>query len=241
MINRLLATVNSNPAEQIGYYTGVVLAVAFMIGAPIVCIWSLFKFFKTKQKAFLVLLILSAIPTGAISVIIMMGMLQGLQVKSAYIDTDAPALSKSEVTIGDTPLRIALPDHWVALKELNPNATFQAGNLRQEEYSVVFAYHKMDLAATTDTLYYNSLNEFEVSLSHLRVIEERELHLLDRPARQAEISGTINDVNLIYLDTIFEGDDYYYRLLQWTLPSKSKQALPRFHDIIASIAEVGSD
>lgn len=179
-------------------------------------------------------MILCAIPTGFIIYGFGTGFLEGLNNKKQYEASAIDIPKDRKVQIGEAPLEISLPEHWEPLQNLNENASYQAGNLRREEYFLAFAFNKIDLNTDIESLYYNSLNEFEVSLSHTQLIEERDLELLGKPAKQVTLSGTIDNLNLVYLDTIFEGEDYYYRFLCWTLPSRQENALEVFRAVLNS-------
>jgi hypothetical protein len=237
MFTKLLVASGTSGAEQFGYYVGVAMASIIMIGAPVLFVWSVVKFCKKKEKTYLVLLILSAIPTALMVAGLCVGMLQGLQKQADYVDDSTEVPVGRNIKIANTPLNVTLPDHWDRLKQINENAAFQAGNLRREEYCLIFPYHKLDVSSNAESLYYAGLTELEVNLDHSRLIEERQPRLLDKTSRQAEITGSTNGINLVYLDTIIEGKEHYYRVLQWTLPSKSKTALPVFQEFLSSIQE----
>jgi hypothetical protein len=239
MTIQLLAAAGATGAEQIGYYVGVVMASVIMIGSPFVCVWSMIKLCKSRRKTYLLPLILSGIPTAFLIIAMGWGMFEGFKIEQTYIDEDFDAVTKSDLPIGETPLRISIPDHWDVLKNLNELASFQAGNPRREEYCLVFAFNKLDISADAETLYYNGLNEFEVTLRNAHVIDEQTFTRLGKESRQARVSGSVDEINLIYLDTVIEGRDHYYRILQWTLPSKSERALPVFQEVIDSLAESG--
>lgn len=231
----------SSEAYQTGYLVGqivgTILGILFLIGLPIILVFSIIKYVKTRKTGWLVGAIISAIPIFLIILGMAVGIYRGISKYREYDSADQNVPEDRAIITDDGLLKITLPSHWKLLDNLNEVATFQAGNLFREEYMIVISDSKLDFTGGLYEFSEAALNGLLINLQEAQQNSQTELEINGMKAVQYDISGTLNNVNITYLYTLIEGEANFYQIYNWTLSSKKEKAFLTFQSVIPTIME----
>jgi hypothetical protein len=75
-------------------------------------------------------------------------------------------------------------------------------------------------------------------LANRTVSPQKELKVSGADAVQFEVRGTLNNVNVVYLETFIETPSYWTHVSEWTTPSHWNDVQDDFRAIYESLAEV---
>ena len=138
--------------------------------------------------------------------------------------TQEVATSKVEgqiITSDDGVSQVTVPDNWKVLSDLNDEAIIEVGNTREENYLILLSDPKTDLD-------YDYTLEEHAELTRGFLEEGVSVNYLSPPknilingnfALQYEIKGVISGLDIVYLHTTVETDDYFHQMIAWTLES----------------------
>jgi hypothetical protein len=145
------------------------------------------------------------------------------------------ASSPQEIAAADGKTRITAPGDWTKLPGLNKVATLQAGNKAQDEFLLVIAESKTDLADLTLQQHHEKTRNATVGrLESGSSSEVSELTIDGHPALQDELRGVSNHTNVVFLHTTVEGKEHFYQILAWTLKSKWAEKKEKLQKISSS-------
>jgi hypothetical protein len=143
------------------------------------------------------------------------------------------------ITASDRQSQITVPTDWRSQEDLHDEAEIQAGNLRQEQYMIVLTENKSDFVDTDLERYGEIVSEALVENTETdKLPETKSMTVNGRPAIQYKISGTVDNVKVVYWLTAVEGSKNYYQVLAWTLASKAEQNEPILQKVTESFQEL---
>lgn len=237
-----LAQVDTNSAAydigyNIGYMVGVVLMVIILLAVPILMVVSIVKFFKTKSAGWLVLAILCGLPLLAFVGLFGYGMYIGFTNVQNTIAEEQIEGKDRVVQVLESPLMLAIPDHWKMLNLMEGDPSLQMGNLYKEEYVMAYTNAKSDFFIDASQLSDNTIFELEANLGDAVVGERKEYQVNGMDVFETELSGEIDDLNIVYKCYILDGVENMYQVITWTLNSKRDSAMPNFDTMIRSAQE----
>ena len=227
--------------ESIGYdfgvVIGVIIGIVFLLAIPALFIISLVFAIKQKTRIWIIISIitgfLSLIPFGLFSY----GAYKGISSLESYTNKDA-AIPENRVIISlDSLCQITIPEHWTLLDNLHDEASMQVGNLLGEEYLIVLSDHKIDFAGSLEDHVDITLNSLLSNIENA-IIEESENTIINGyRAIRHKVRGDVDRTTIIYLQTTIEGDNAFYQIIAWTLPSKVDKSMKVFNNTILTFVE----
>ena len=216
---------------SVAYKTEALIAAGILILAailiPIVFVIASILSFATKKRAWIV--------TAVLSGLITMGIV-GLSVVGYRIATAKASTGKS-MRFLDGKVEITLPSNWQMLSSLNENASLQAGNLLREEYLIVISEPKKDFDGSLTGYAKLTSSAILNSLEHGEISGAQELKINGMPAVRYTMSGRIDNLDVDYIHTSFEGSDYFHQVLGWTLKAKHDEAFPILLEAVSTFRE----
>lgn len=234
---QLAATDTNSTAYKVGEVIGTIIGILLMIGIPILFIVCLVKFITTKNKGWLIGLVLTCIPlvllVGAIAVGVFMGY------KNAKTNSLSGFSSKNTTTlvVPNSKLTLDVPSNWKNIDDLNDVADLEMGNLFQEQYLIVISEPKSDfdgnLTDYSDLTTKAMIDSIENSTTSAPV----SLTVNGMPAIQHEFSGSVARTKIAYLHTSIEGGEHLYQIISWTTPSRKSTSFKVFQDVVNSAKE----
>jgi hypothetical protein len=143
------------------------------------------------------------------------------------------------ITASDGQSRVTIPAGWSSQEDLHDEAEIQAANGRQEQYLIVLTENKSDFVDTDLARYAEIVSESLVETAGMNEAPEAKSATINgRPAIQYEISGTVDNLKIVYWLTAVEGTKNYYQVLTWTLASKAEENAPILQQVVESFEEV---
>lgn len=160
---------------------------------------------------------------------------------TASAEAEAPSEPEGKVlTSTDGTSQILVPEEWESATDLNDVAILQAEHPTEEQYVIVIQDSKEDFADADLALHSEVTTEAIVSsLTDGSSTEPESVTINGNPALQKEISGTIDNINIIYLHTNVETPTSYYQVLTWSLRSQFEDYRSNFEQVTNSFEEVG--
>ncbi|MGD1904889.1 MAG: hypothetical protein ACFB0C_02710 [Leptolyngbyaceae cyanobacterium] len=144
------------------------------------------------------------------------------------------------VTSTNGTVQLTVPDDWQETDELNDVAILQAANPVDEKYVIVIDDTKEDFADATLEQYAEITSEMFLDiLTDPNVSEPVSLTINGNSALQQQVEGSIDNINVIYLQTNVETDTHFYQVLTWTLKSRFDEHESIFKAVTESFQEVG--
>ena len=144
------------------------------------------------------------------------------------------------ITASDGQSRITIPAGWKSQEDLHDEAEIQVANSRQEQYLIVLTENKADFVDTDLARYGEIVSEALVENAQMSEDPETKSTTINgRPAIQYKISGTVDNLKVVYWLTAVEGVNNYYQVLAWTLASKAEDNAPILQQVVESFEEVG--
>jgi bifunctional DNA-binding transcriptional regulator/antitoxin component of YhaV-PrlF toxin-antitoxin module len=137
------------------------------------------------------------------------------------------------LTSPDGRFQLTIPGGWRKDTELNEKAEISASNRAREMYVVVLSESKRDFASdmTLEKFTELSRNAMMGNVRGAQATAPTPTSVSGHPAMQYELRGTVENVNIAYLNTTVETPGDYHQIIAWTLPS-------RFNDNQATLREV---
>lgn len=108
----------------------------------------------------------------------------------------------------------------------------------EENYLIVLSDAKADLKNLNLEDHAKLTRGFiEKAIKVSSISEGKSLQINGKPAIQYEIKGEVNGMNIVYLHTTVETDNYFHQILAWTLPSQFVRNEPILEAAIESFQE----
>lgn len=154
--------------------------------------------------------------------------------------SESSGVAEPEVTTAVTSptssLTLEFPESWAEF-DLNEIASIQMGYTAKEQYFIVIEDYAEDFAPEFNLdqfaqLVVDNLTT-TLAVSEAPVIADTQI-AAGIAAKQLEVSGTVDGINITYLITCFYNEGTYYQALAWSLPSAYEEAKPVFDQIINS-------
>jgi hypothetical protein len=140
----------------------------------------------------------------------------------------------------DGTYQLTVPGNWTKQTDLNPVATLQAANTREEAYVIVIKESKTEFpkSATVDTV--ADLAREKVRSTIISPIVSPALPAVvgGYQARQFEVSGTVSGIQAKYLYGVVETGGSFYQIMTWTLAPKYESNKQKMQDVINSFKEL---
>lgn len=234
---QLAATDPNSAAYKTGQVIGAIIGFIFVLGLPIIFIFSLVKLISTKNKAWLIGLILSGVAVIALIGLVAFGVYTGYKNSASKARSGFSSGAGSIVNVPDSKLSLNLPSHWSDIKDLNDAASLSMGNLFREEYLIVIAEAKADFDGNLTDYSELTVGSMIDSLDNPTTQEPLTLPINGLPSIQREFSGSVDRTKIAYLHTCIEGSEHYYQIIGWTIPSRKATAFKIIQDVINSSKE----
>lgn len=155
------------------------------------------------------------------------------------------AQSKKPVTItsADGKVQATIPGNWEKKSGLHEDGLLQAANLREENYVVVIPDNKADLEDGMTVEEHSDLTRSTI-MANVKNCQQTAgpimLTINGRPAVQYELRGVVSGIKVVYLHTTADGDDKFYQILAWTMPSNYQKNKPILESVVNSFKETGA-
>jgi hypothetical protein len=222
----------------IGYIIGILLTITILLGIPTLFIISLIQSFKRKTKGWIVLCVfcgfLSMVPVS----LIFYGFYRGVINRLEYSAPEHDIPPGGEIISQDGLFKLKIPNDWKTLKNLNEAASIQVGNLMKEQYLIVIVDMKEDFEGSLTEHVSITSQRIVTSANNAQISEPEYLYINGRQAIRYYITGTIGRAKVEYIQTTIEGQQAYYQILAWTLPSRFEDASGVFEQVVQSFQEI---
>jgi uncharacterized protein DUF4190 len=141
----------------------------------------------------------------------------------------------NEIASADGKERITAPATWKSIPGLNESASVAAGNKIQDEYLIVLSENKADLANFTLEKHHQFTRDHTLGkLKDSSATPSNSLTIDGHPALQDEISGTSDNINIVFLHTTIDQGKYVHQILAWTLKSRWEAKKARLQEVTRS-------
>jgi len=137
----------------------------------------------------------------------------------------------------DSLFSVAIPKGWVQITDysLNDEADIQAQKTIGSQYFVALIESKDDLDYTFEEWNTKVREAYVSSFSNLNISEGKDVLIGGYPAKQYEISGTIERIKITILATYINGENHFAQIYAWTLTSRYKSSVDDLKAITHSI------
>lgn len=234
---QLAATDPTSTAYKVGQVIGAILGFIIVLGLPALFILCLVKLISTKNKKWLIGLVLSGLALLALIGLVIGAVYMGYKNTVSNARLAASSGVESIVIVPDSKLFLNMPSHWSEIKDLNEEASLSMGNLFREEYLIVIAEVKADYDGSLTDYSNLTVSSMTDSIENPTTKEPLSLSINGLPAIQQEFSGSIDRTKIAYLHTSIEGAEHYYQIIGWTIPSRKATAFKVIQDVIDSSKE----
>lgn len=134
---------------------------------------------------------------------------------------------------------ITLPEGWKEQKGLNEKADIQAADSLNNNFMIVLSESKLDFNEMTLDKHSEATRSILLKAIGNPVVEgPTRLTINGFPAVQYKITGSIDNLNPVYLHTTIETPKNFHQVLAWTLASKYEKNKPVLDKVIGSFKEV---
>ncbi len=139
---------------------------------------------------------------------------------------------------------LSVPEYMQRTRDLNETASLQYKNSRKEAYCIVIEDSKDQLRdggisfTNINTYAEQLLKAFAGKLTKVKTSKPVPITTKSGlKGMQAEITGTIDGVNSVYLCTYIETEQYLYQIICWTLQDRKKELFADYQKIVQSLRE----
>lgn len=154
----------------------------------------------------------------------------------------AQSKKPATITSDDGKVQATIPGNWEKKSGLHADALLQAANLREENYVVVIPDNKADLEDGMTIEEHSELTRSTI-MANVKDCQQTAgpiiLTINGRPAVQYELRGVVSGIKVVYLHTTADGDDTFYQILAWTMPSSYQKNKPILESVVNSFKETG--
>lgn len=243
----------SSPAYQAGYEAGYAIggiaSCLLMILIPVVFIVALILAIVKKSKAWTIVTVISGLlGLGLIAVIAVFALKEAKEVVEETEEifemaAEAEGVETTTTRAEGAIFTLDLPDNWSQQPLGSADATLQVGNLAREEYLLVIHEPISDFDEGFTIMDFADLASGGVTsaLSDSSRGELTPLEINGMPAIQCRIEGSADGVRIAYLNSYIQGENDFYQVMTWTLPSKEDVAFPIFRETMATFQEGGAE
>ncbi|GGL56375.1 hypothetical protein [Planomonospora parontospora] len=158
---------------------------------------------------------------------------------SASDEPTAPASGGRLVKATDGKSEITVPSDWKKLALLD-SAGIQQGNTVKEQYLMVISEDQSAFDFDLDGYAEAVTAKMRESLTDPVLGEPRSLFVNGAPARQYELRGKTQGLDIVYWVTFVEGEQNFHQVVAWTLASRSDAHGPLLRQVSATFKEAGS-
>lgn len=151
-----------------------------------------------------------------------------------------PGFSNADtLTSEDGGLQMQVPDSWQPRKDLNPNAVLQAGNRDSDVYGLVVVdprefFEDLSLGTFADIEVQrlaDTVGDPTLSGPELVIVDDSE-------ALQYQLSGVVDEQNIVYLYTFAETPDRFLKILTWSLGSRFEENVDEMQQVTESVRQL---
>jgi hypothetical protein len=144
------------------------------------------------------------------------------------------------MTATDGKSQLSVPGTWSAQKDLNDNASIQAGNLLAEQYAIVISESKEDFSSKMTLNDYADVirKSAKQTLTDAVLTETKPVTINGYPAVQFEVDGSVSNIKAKWLYTLVNAPNNFHQILAWSTASKYEKNKPVFVDVINSFKEI---
>ncbi len=135
--------------------------------------------------------------------------------------------------------QITLLEGWKEQKGLNEKAEIQAADSLNNNFIIVLSESKLDFNDMTIDKHSEATRSILLKAIGNPVVEgPTRLTINGVPAVQYKITGSIDNLNPVYLHTTIETPKNFHQVLAWTLASKYEKNKPVLDKVIGSFKEI---
>jgi hypothetical protein len=144
------------------------------------------------------------------------------------------------MTATDGKSQLSVPGTWSAQKDLNDNASIQAGNLLAEQYAIVISESKEDFSSKMTLNDYADVirKSAKTTLTDAVLTETKPVTINGYPAVQFEVDGTVSNIKAKWLYTLVDAPKNFHQILAWSTASKYEKNKPVFLEVVNSFKEI---
>ncbi len=221
----------ANSAFEAGRTVGAILAVVVVLAVAGLTLLSFIMALVKRTKGWIIAAVffgmfgLAAVAFGVVAF--------AKGVKQGFNKAKAAAVDKKVVS-SDGQISLQVPANWDDLPELHADAALKVGNKFREEYAIVISEPKTDFEGTLQKYSEITTGAMRENLENGTISNVQSLTIGGLPAIQCRVSGTTQNIKIIYLHTSIETPDGFHQLMLWTLPSKEATAWPVFERVAKS-------
>ncbi len=154
-----------------------------------------------------------------------------------FIPNIVREVSKPKVVVSsDEQFSLTVPRLWTELKELHQEGELRYGNKYAETYVIVLTDAKEDLDEDLTLESHSDLTREGIvsSLAKASVSKPTRLTINGDDAIQYEISGSADNINIVYFHTTVEDEDHFHQILTWTLKSRFSKNKDEMRKVVSS-------
>ncbi|MEW6026573.1 MAG: hypothetical protein AB1599_04695 [Planctomycetota bacterium] len=163
------------------------------------------------------------------------------KIKEAFLS--AAAKEPVTITSDDGSAQITAPGNWKKRTDLHDDAMLQAADIVGENYIVVLPDSKADLEDGMNINGHSDITRSSI-MENIKDCKQTAgpvmLTINGRPAVQYELRGVVSGVKIVYLHTTTDGNDKFYQILAWTMPSSYQKNKPVLESVVNSFKETGT-
>jgi len=200
-----------------------------VLGGGIFFIIALIKAITKKTKGWIIGAVVSAL-LAMFGVVGLIGMAASTIAKLAKTASE----KKKTVASKDGRIRIEVPATWREMPDLHEDAQVQAGNAFLEQYGMVLEDLKSDYAGSLQEFDALVIGQMKEKMVGCEVSEPESRPIGSYPALHRRLTGTIDNIRVVYHVACVETDAGFYQIMRWTTPSRESSAEPFFREIADS-------
>lgn len=142
-------------------------------------------------------------------------------------------------TASDNQSRVTAPGNWKDLPELNDDAELHIGEENDEIYLIVLTESREDLGDLPLDEYTDLVTaNFSETIEDATFSEPRTMMINGMEAIQLDITGTVDDLDVVYTLTGVAGDANYFQLVGWTLADRVERNREVIEQTIANFEQI---
>ena len=199
------------------------------LGGGIFFIIALIKAITRKTRGW----ITAAVISGVLAFFGVVGLI-GVAANSIAKLAKTAGEKKKTVASKDGRFRLEVPATWKELPELHEEAQIKAGSGVLEQYAIVIENLKSDYAGTLAEFDELVIGQMKENVPGCEVSEPELRPVGSYPAVHRRLTGTVNNIRIVYQIASVETDAGFYQVLTWTTPSRETVAQPVFREVIDS-------
>lgn len=142
-------------------------------------------------------------------------------------------------TASDNQSRVTAPGNWKDLPELHDDAELHIGDDSDEVYLIVLTESREDLGEMPLDEYTDLVTaSFSETIENAVFSEPRTMTINGMDAIQLDITGTVDDLDVVYTLTGVAGDANYFQLVGWTLADRIERNREVIEGTIATFEQM---